>query len=64
MLTQVGRAGAGDLAQVGDAFANQRGIAKGTGAQHAIDAFADQINVAVGLADGQFDVRVAHHELR
>ena len=64
ILTQVGGAGAGDLLQAGQPFTDQRRVPKGAGAQRAIDAFGDQVDKAVGLADGQLDIRVARQELR
>ena len=64
VLAQVGRAGTGDLAQAGDAFADQGRVAQRAGAQHAVDAFGDQVDKTVGLADRQFDVRVSRHEWR
>ncbi|MNQ88416.1 hypothetical protein D3C85_1036760 [compost metagenome] len=64
VFTQISGAGAGDLAQVGHTFADQCGVAQRAGAQHAIDAFGDEVNLAIGLTDGEFDVRVTRHELR
>ncbi|MCY1533076.1 hypothetical protein D9M68_683840 [compost metagenome] len=64
VLAQVRRAGAGDLLQAGDAFADQRRVAQRARAQDAIHAFLNQIDEAVGLAQRKLDVGVAGEKLR
>ena len=48
--------------QQADAFGHQAGIGQRAGADHAVDAFLDQIDRAVGQADHQFDVGIALFE--
>ena len=61
---QVGTAYAAHLGQHREAARHQRRIAQLTDPQHAIDALADQVDLAVGDAHLHLDLRITGAELR
>src|SRR5258708_8636289 len=56
--------GAGDLLKHGDAARDHVAIPEIADPQHAIDAFADQIDQPVAFADKEFDIRIFGEEVR
>ena len=64
VLAQIPRTCTGDLFKVGHTLANQCRIAKGSGTQDTVHTFGNQVDKAIGLADGQLYLRIPGHKLR
>ena len=64
MPGEIGRARQGDLLEIRHLAADQAGIRQVAGAQDAVDAFRDQIDHPVALAEVQGDVGIPGDEVR